>query len=70
MQNAYSLPKDMITDNRGAHWPTFVKERKRCEVCNSKKIELRPLLNATYFYVTMKKEIHDLLKYYLLEHHD
>jgi len=41
-KNQFSLPQDVRTGNRGIHWPTFVKERRRCEVCSSKQIESRP----------------------------
>ncbi|XP_022174208.1 uncharacterized protein LOC111036488 [Myzus persicae] len=31
-KNQFSLPQDVRTGNRGIHWPTFVKERRRCEM--------------------------------------
>jgi len=37
-KNQFSLPQDVRTGNRGIHWPTFVKERRRCEVRSSKQI--------------------------------
>ncbi|CAI6355705.1 unnamed protein product [Macrosiphum euphorbiae] len=41
-KNQFSLPQDVRTGNRGIHRPTFVKERRRCEVCSPKQIESRP----------------------------
>lgn len=41
-RNSYSVPVDVRIGNRGCHWPQFVKNRGRCEVCSLKKIESRP----------------------------
>lgn len=38
----YSTIKDVRLGNRGIHWPTFVENRGRCEVCSLKKIQSKP----------------------------
>lgn len=37
-----SVCPDMRLGNRGVHWPKFVKERGRCEMCSLKGIQSRP----------------------------
>lgn len=34
----FSTLKDVRLGNRGVHWPTFVPNRGRCEVCSMKKV--------------------------------
>lgn len=41
-KTGFSVSRDVRTGNTGIHWPCFVKERARCEVCSSKAIESRP----------------------------
>lgn len=38
----YSVMKDIRLTNKGVHWPMFVENRGRCEVCSKKKIQSRP----------------------------
>lgn len=38
----FSVGKDIRTQNCGAHWPEFVKNRGRCELCAMRKLESRP----------------------------
>ena len=41
-KSEYSTIKDVRLGNRGIHWPTFVENRGRCEVCSLKKIQSKP----------------------------
>uniref|UniRef100_A0A0B6ZX71 PiggyBac transposable element-derived protein domain-containing protein n=1 Tax=Arion vulgaris TaxID=1028688 RepID=A0A0B6ZX71_9EUPU len=41
-KNNFSVSKDIRRQNLGAHWPTFVQERGRCEMCSTKKIQSKP----------------------------
>lgn len=43
----FSVSDDIRKQNKGAHWPIFVKNRGRCEFCASKKIESRPHSQCT-----------------------
>ncbi|GBM86783.1 PiggyBac transposable element-derived protein 3 [Araneus ventricosus] len=43
----FSVSDDIRQQNKGAHWPVFVKNRGRCEFCASKKIESRPHSQCT-----------------------
>ena len=38
----FSVLKDIRNENRGAHWPEFVKNRGRCEYCSMQNKESRP----------------------------
>lgn len=38
----YSTIKDVRLGNKGIHWPKFVENRGRCEVCSMKKIQSKP----------------------------
>ncbi|KAJ8931061.1 hypothetical protein NQ314_016090 [Rhamnusium bicolor] len=38
----YSVSNDVRLGNRGAHWPIFGKDRRRCEQCSSMGVESRP----------------------------
>lgn len=42
-----SVPDDVRLQNREVHWIDFVKERGRCELCATKKIESRPHSKCT-----------------------
>ena len=39
---AYSVPKSIRLENRGAHWVVYDNKRGRCEVCAQAKVESRP----------------------------
>ena len=39
---AYSSPSSVRLTNIGVHWPKFVDEKCRCEVCSNEGIESRP----------------------------
>lgn len=64
----YSVPDDVRLGNRGTHWITFTKERRRCEQCSSRGIESRPHSKCTacsvYLCINEKKncfsEYHDI----------
>ena len=38
----FSVSNDIRLENRGAHWPEFVKKRGRYELCASRKVQSRP----------------------------
>lgn len=38
----FSVSKDIRKQNLGAHWPTFVQQRGRCEMCSIRKIQSKP----------------------------
>lgn len=44
----YSVSKDMRLANRGIHWPQFVQNRGRCEVCSKNKIQSRPSTKCSH----------------------
>ncbi|XP_052751521.1 piggyBac transposable element-derived protein 3-like [Galleria mellonella] len=41
-KTGFSTLKDVRLGNRGVHWPTFVPNRGRCEVCSMKKVQSKP----------------------------
>lgn len=41
-KTGFSTLKDVRLGNRGVHWPMFVPNRGRCEVCSMKKVQSKP----------------------------
>lgn len=41
-KTGFSTLKDVHLGNHGVHWPTFVPNRGRCEVCSMKKVQSKP----------------------------
>ena len=37
-----SVPDDFRLSGLGDHWPKFVSQRSRCEMCSLKQVESRP----------------------------